>query len=147
MSRSGYDDCYESERLNLYRANVDRAIRGKRGQAFLREMLAALDAIPDKRLASHVMEEEADGTVCAIGSVGRARNLDMRDLKPDSYDEHEFALIVAKKFKISVPLAREIMFENDDHPYYAMASSESPEDRFSRMRRWVASHIISEESR
>ncbi len=36
MSRSGYqDDC---EGLNLYRGTVRRAIRGKRGQAFLREL-------------------------------------------------------------------------------------------------------------
>ena len=40
MSRSGYKEC-EQGALNLYRANVDRTIAGKRGQTFLREMAAA----------------------------------------------------------------------------------------------------------
>lgn len=48
MSRSGYvDDC---ENLELYRATVERSIKGKRGQAFLRELAAAMDAMPEKVL-------------------------------------------------------------------------------------------------
>lgn len=44
MSRSGYVDDYEY--LELYRASVERAIRGKRGQAFLRELAKVLDSVP-----------------------------------------------------------------------------------------------------
>ncbi len=45
MSRSGYDDNYDDEALcNLWRGAVERAIKGKRGQAFLREMRALVSA-------------------------------------------------------------------------------------------------------
>ncbi len=60
MSRSGYsDDC---DNLQLWRQAVDRAISGKRGQAVLREMLASLEALPQKRLISggHVAHAETD---------------------------------------------------------------------------------------
>ena len=53
MSRSGYvDDVDDIGRLNLYRANIARTIGGRRGQAFLREMGAALDAMSIKELVS-----------------------------------------------------------------------------------------------
>jgi hypothetical protein len=42
MSRSGYDD--EGD-FGLWRGTVLAAIRGKRGQAFLREMKTAMDAM------------------------------------------------------------------------------------------------------
>ena len=82
MSRSGYSDELDRGILNLWRANVDRTLTSKRGQAFLKEMIVALDAIPDKRLIAHDLERKpqmgpliaeafvlACG-VCAIGSVG-----------------------------------------------------------------------------
>ena len=48
MSRSGYsDDC---ENLGLWRGAVEKSIKGKRGQAFLKEMLVALDSLPEKKL-------------------------------------------------------------------------------------------------
>jgi hypothetical protein len=51
MSRSGYtDDVEYSWRSIMWRGRVVSAIRGKRGQALLRDLLAALDAMPDKRL-------------------------------------------------------------------------------------------------
>lgn len=52
MSRSGYSDDYDGDNWDLirWRGAVTSAIRGKRGQAFLREALAALDAMPEKQL-------------------------------------------------------------------------------------------------
>ena len=75
MSRSGYSDSddFDYWELNLYRANVERAISGKRGQAFLRELIAALDALPEKKLISESLAD-ADG-VCALGSVARSRGI------------------------------------------------------------------------
>ena len=62
MSRSGYvdaDDCDEGEQWRhiRWRGAIKSAIRGKRGQAFLREMLDALDALPQKRLVPNVLQE------------------------------------------------------------------------------------------
>lgn len=51
MSRSGYtDDDDDPLATGRWRAQVRSAIRGKRGQAFLRELIAALDAMPEKAL-------------------------------------------------------------------------------------------------
>ena len=43
--------------------------------AFLRDLLAALEALPDKRLVAGNMERSGD--VCAIGALGKARGVDM----------------------------------------------------------------------
>ena len=74
MSRSGYsDDC---ENVELYRAAVDRAIKGSRGQAFLRELATAMDAMPEKVLIAEELIRE-DGRCCTIGVVCKARAVDV----------------------------------------------------------------------
>jgi hypothetical protein len=52
MSRSGYSDDLDPLALGRWRGRVASAMRGKRGQAFLREMLAAMDAMLAAREAS-----------------------------------------------------------------------------------------------
>jgi hypothetical protein len=52
MSRSGYSDDCKNE--GLWRAAVARAVCGKRGQAFVREMAATLDAMSVKELIAGV---------------------------------------------------------------------------------------------
>lgn len=140
MSRSGYsDDCYGRE-LNLWRGAVNKAIKGKRGQAFLREALAALDAMPEKRLTTDSLHEPATGEFCTLGAVGAARGM---DLKPLEYSERDG---IARAFGISEALAAEIMFENDEGSNYGPAwyrgVAATPEDRWAVMRAWVAKHII-----
>lgn len=133
MSRSGYTDDGEQWEFICWRGAVASAIRGKRGQAFLKEMLAALDALPEKRLIAH--ELEAHGAVCALGAVGKARGLDMSKIDPDDRET------VAFKFGIAPALAAEIVFENDgDFDWKEI----SPEVRFERMRSWVLSQIKKE---
>lgn len=110
MSRSGYSDDYGDDdplALGRYRAQVASAIRGKRGQALLRELLVALDAMPDKVLVAG--ELEADGQFCALGVVGQARGLNLAGI--DTYDVES----LGPKFNIAEQLAREIMWVNDDH--------------------------------
>jgi hypothetical protein len=141
MSRSGYDesDC-DYAMMNLYRANVDRAFAGRRGQAFLKEMLAAMDALPEKKLIPNLMQEET-GEVCAIGSVGKARGLDMERLNALAEDEDpDLGRFVGKKFGIAECMARDIMYMNDE----AVWKTESPEERFVRMRKWVEEQIKKE---
>jgi len=130
MSRSGYYEEIDDQWAHIrYRGAVKSAIRGKRGQAFLREMLAALDALPEKKLITDDLQ--AEGQVCAIGSVGLARNIDMSAI--DAHDAPQ----VADAFGINEKLAREIVYENDEAWYI----SETPEQRFQRMRNWVLSQI------
>jgi len=134
MSRSGYTDDGNLENYNLYRANVDRAFAGKRGQAFLKEVLAALDALPEKRLIENMLHEH--GEVCAIGSVGKARGLHMPNL--EDYEDWDIGIVVAKIFGIAAPMAREIMYMNDSD--YGR-DDETPEQRYTRMRKWIAEEI------
>lgn len=132
MSRSGYSDDFDDHwSLICWRGAVASAIRGKRGQAFLREMLAALDALPEKKLIADDLE--ADGCVCAIGAVGKSRGLDMSELDPHDRET------VAARFRIPHSLVCEIFFENDGDFSFR---EESPESRFIRMRQWIESQLI-----
>ena len=130
MSRSNYSEECDGWDLIRWRGAVESAIRGERGQAFLREMLVALDAMPDKRLIADELIH--DGEVCAIGSVGRARGLAMEGLDPECPEK------VAEAFGIAPALVREITYRNDDDFSYG---SRTPEQRWSIMRAWVAEQI------
>lgn len=134
MSRSGYSD--NCENLELYRQTVANAIRGRRGQAFLREMLAALDAMPEKRLIRDELITEA-GEVCAIGAVCKARKLDVSNI---DYEDPER---VAKLVGIATCLAAEIEYENDE-AYWSRTGAypETDEDRWQRMRAWITSNLV-----
>lgn len=133
MSRSGYVDDYDDQWGHIcWRGAVKSAIRGRRGQAFLAEMMAALDALPEKKLTR--MELESGGNVCAIGAVGKARGVDMSALDPEDIET------VAATFGISDALAREIVFMNDEGTW----GPEAEEARFERMRKWVADNLRTE---
>jgi hypothetical protein len=129
MSRSGYSDEYDP----LWRGAVTSAIRGRRGQAFLKELLTAMDTVADGKLIANDLE--AGGAVCALGAVGKARGLNLSEIDADA-----FAL--APVFGISYALAAEITFENDEGASFC--TTETPEARFCRMRKWVETHIRSE---
>lgn len=112
MSRSGYvdsDDCNGFE-LGRWRSSVRRAIRGKRGQQALREILDALDAMPVKELAAESLITE-EGEFCTLGVLGKARGVDIETLDPDDPDQ------VAAAFNIAPAMAREIVYENDEYIY------------------------------
>lgn len=128
MSRSGYSTDLDDWDLIRWRGQVASAIRGKRGQKFLVDLLAALDALPQKSLIVDELQEE--GQVCAIGALGLSRGLDMSKIDPEDADQ------VAAAFNISPCLAQEIEFENDEY-----SRNESQEERWQRMRNWIASKI------
>lgn len=132
MGRSGYvEDFDDIGSLNLYRATVDRALGGRRGQAFLSEMADALDAMPVKELIAGDLVRE-DGACCAIGSVAIARKADISQLDEGEPDD------VAAAFGIARSMACEIAFVNDDDFGF---KSETPGERWTRVRAWVAKQI------
>lgn len=173
MSRSGYSDDYGDDdplAMGRYRSAVRSAINGKRGQAALRETLAALDAMPEKKLVGESLVT-ADGEFCTLGVLGAARGLQMGDVDPEDADA------VAKLFGIAESMTREIVFENDEGtdsymwvdvvicgpmpPYHfppyghkrhertvrvELDPSEVAASRWRRMRAWVAEHIKQEQS-
>jgi hypothetical protein len=154
MSRSGYSEAdYDDESsqwaMIRWQGAIKSAIRGRRGQKLLRELLAALDAMPDKRLAAGVFTR-ADGCVCALGVLGHARGFDVSvfdvdaptpgeeccDHWPDcscgDYEpDHDG---IAKAFGVAAALAREIMWVNDE-----TSTDDSVRWRF--VRGWVARQI------
>lgn len=128
MSRSGYSD--DVEFLELYRASVRRAIRGKRGQRFLHELAATMDAMPEKRLIMHELIAE-NGEMCTIGTVCKIRGIDVSGV--DVEDPESIGQLVG----ISRSMAAEIEYENDE----CGSCNETPEQRWTRMRAWVQSEI------
>jgi hypothetical protein len=107
MSRSGYSDECDGWASICWRGAVTSALRGQRGQAFLKELVAALDAMPEKVLAADSLVN-AEGEFCTLGVVGAARGMDLGQLDPEDYDQ------VAKAFGLAPAMVREIVFENDE---------------------------------
>lgn len=136
MSRSGYSDDCDGWALIRWRGAVSSAMRGKRGQAFLRELLETLDAMPERRLLAITINTNEG--VCALGSVTRARGIDTSDLDSiDPYDDAgDSGEALAKRLGIASAMAREIVFMNDEGWY-----GETPEGRWNRMRAWVAEQL------
>lgn len=132
MSRSGYSDDYDDDSsVHLWQGAVRSALRGKRGQAFLREMATALDAMPCKRLIANDLVDE-NGECCAIGSVALARGLNVDGI--EATDPWE----VAETFGVAPAMVQEIAYLNDEWADYARSiGKETPEGRWRRMRAWV----------
>lgn len=131
MSRSGYsDDCDDYLAMGRAIATRNKAMGGKRGQAFLSELLATLDAMPTKELVREALVDGYDPYlialeatppsyfgeghpqpfcgVCALGAVGQARGMAMAHLDPDEPE------MVAAAFGITETMAREVVYANDE---------------------------------
>ena len=85
MTRSGYSDDCDNWQLIRWRGAVASAIRGKHGQALLREMAAAMDAMPVRELITETLA--ADGSYCALGVVGAARGIDLAAINTGNHDD------------------------------------------------------------
>lgn len=131
MNRPDYTEYYEQWDLvcNSLLA-FKSAIRSECGQAFLKEMLEALDTLTELKLIAN--ELEVDGNVCAIGAVGKTRGMDMTKIDLGNNET------IADRFGIPDALVREIAYMNDE---YCDWETETPEERFVRMRAWIVSNI------
>lgn len=136
----------------MWRGMVASATRGKRGQSFFRDLLAALDAMPEKRLITDQLQESPTGEVCAIGALGKARGIDMTGMDPECPEQ------VAPAFNIAECLAQEVVYMNDEHSQYIyvelpgppptpwrqhdhLRHDITPEERWQHMRDWVSKQI------
>lgn len=128
MSRHGYvDDIDDPLELGRWRGRVMSAIRGKRGQALLRDLLIALESMPEKRLIANELVDQ-EGACCALGAVAKLRQIDVGNLDPDDRDK------ISEVFDIARPLACEIMFWNDDF-------HGTPEARWKWVYAWVKEQL------
>jgi len=127
MNRSGYtDDC---ENLGLWRGAVTRAIKGKRGQAFLAELAKAMDEMPIKELINDELIDK-EGNCCTLGVVCKSRGLDISRL---DYADSE---AVARHVGLAHAMAAEIEYMNDE-----WRPSETPTGKWLRMRKWVEDNL------
>ncbi len=172
MSRSVYvDDNDDPLAHGRWRQAVRRALHGKRGQALLRELVAALDAMEDKRLYPGSFAT-SEGEFCALGALAAKRGTKVDDLgnDEDGCDTEQ----VGKRFGIARAMAAEIMYLNDEYavdcwkwvdvticgpmpPYHfppwghkrhersvRVPNDNHPRERWERMRSWAAEHILSD---
>ena len=171
MSRSGYTDDNDDPLAHWrWRQAVRRACQGKRGQALLRELAEALDAMPDKRLWPGKFAA-ADGEFCTLGVLGAKRGTKMDDLGDE--DDCDSTL-VGQRFGIAPAMAAEIMYLNDEYmvdewkwtsveifgpmrPYgergalwgnrnlhlrsVRVHNDNAPAERWKAMRRWVSEQL------
>lgn len=161
------DSLEEQLRCYAFSANIKRALKGRKGQAFLRELEAALVALPEKRLVRGVFAEAdelpvpttdptfyrakvvATGEVCALGAVAVERAVRKGMTREEAcqkyaeqFDPEENDWILTqeqgKELGICHPLAYEIIYHNDE------SCARTPEDRYEEVLRWVRSQIIPE---
>lgn len=114
-----------------WRGQVTSAINGKRGQAFLRELVESLEAMPEKRLIREELRK--DGEVCALGAVGAKRGMNLEVLDPEDYETIGIELGIAHQ------LAQEIVYQNDE-----VAARDTPEERWTRIHNWALRHLKAE---
>ena len=140
MSRAGYSEDLDQWDLIKWRGQVASATRGKRGQKLLADLLAALDAMPEKALVIGELQTQ-EGDVCALGALGRVRGINLSAIDPEEPEQ------VAAVFDIAEPLAREIVYVNDEYFDFKYIGDQrvdiTPEERWEGMRAWVAARINS----
>lgn len=149
MSRSGYhetdyDDVESVLSYGRWRAQVKNSLGGKRGQAFLKSIIEALDAMPVKRLVnspeSKISEGsihnrvysslgDSNGNVCVLGALANYRGM---SVLVDAEDHNNLGNI----FNITTQLAMEVMYMNDEYYDYV-----TPEGRWVKMRAWAVSQL------
>jgi hypothetical protein len=168
MSRSGYtDDNDDPLAQGRWRQVVKRSLEGARGQALLRELVEALDAMEDKRLYPGSFAT-ADGEFCALGALAAKRGTKTDDLGDDY--ECDTAQ-VGQRFGIAPAMAAEIMYLNDEYavdgwkwvdvvicgpmpPYHfppyghkrhersvRVHNDNHPRERWERMRAWAVENL------
>lgn len=171
MSRSGYSDDYDDLfALAGWRQAVNRAVQGKRGQAFLRGLLNTLDTMPDKRIFAGSFATQ-DGEFCTLGAHAARLGTKTDDLG-DAEDGCDTE-VVGQRFGIARAMAAEIMYLNDEHlvhewkwverefcgpvrPYYPdfgkhtvsvrVHNDDHAAERWRAMRAWVEENLAPEQS-
>lgn len=133
MSRHGYSDYYDGPQLAMWRGVIASATRGKRGQSFFRALVAALDAMPEKRLVAGELQTR-EGAVCALGCLGKARGVDIGSVDTEDWDA------LGELFDIAPQLAQEVMFINDD------GGARADANRWKLVRDWASRQIRVEPS-
>jgi hypothetical protein len=128
--------------MELYRANVERSLRGKAGQARLRELREALLALPVKALEAEIFAEgERDAPkVCALGAWALAKQggdpTAARAMVPPFGDDHVTAQYL-KRHGWPKLVVWEAIYQNDE----GSSRVQTPEQRYQFVLAWVEEQI------
>ncbi len=166
MSRSSYSDDYGDEfpgQMELYRGNVMRSIRSKKGQARLRELRDDLLALPTKALQADIFSKPS-GEACALG-VWAQRHHPQREAV-DTFrgeDDDDTATFLRDYWPRLVVM--DLVYVNDSESFvteYHLGPHQNPwdyrayshswplyrsrpetdEERYARVLAWVNEHIV-----
>lgn len=154
--RIGYSDEEDYPgQFGLWRGNCQRSLKGRKGQVALRELEAALLALPEKRLIAQELVDD-EGSVCAIGAVARQRGrLDDHMRTRGEYDMEDVGVQLGMPRLVAWKIVEmnDVILEGFDlvfdlpgpwrwpgeQPY--MRIPITPETRYERMLEWVQSQI------
>ena len=138
MSR--YSDFYNyptQSATNLWRANVNRSIFGRRGQQGLRELKEALESLSQKRLISNKVFDGSD--VDVIGALAIYEEVksgtdysDAAQFLPKTKTKLEDVALIGQEYGLPYIVAWELAYRNDET--YANLS---PENRYQEILSWV----------
>jgi hypothetical protein len=150
MSRFEYDDYDSTITQEMWQHNVDLALRGRKGQKALRELLLALDAVPGHRLIRDYLVNPEQGEACAVGAwlaykrIASGQTTDWNDTLRALYQQYgetegwETGDIGRRELRVTGTLAQHIAYRNDD--YYRSATT--PEQLWQATYDWVRSQIV-----
>ena len=140
MSRVIYNEGggdYADLRWGRWERNSQTAVYGKPGQRKLRELEAALLALPRKRLIAGELSDGED--VCALGCMLTAREMPVDEvalLSPADDWEADFTEAIAARLGMTFTLAWVIQELNDES-----TRTMTPERRYDEVLRWVRSNL------
>ena len=149
MSRFGYDPEYDTDygskefQAAVWDRNYARSLRGRKGQAALRELRDALRALSPRRLIEGFCETTIDDDgnevisgVCAIGAMYVARGLPVDNyMQSEDFSSWDTA-DVGESMGMSNTMAFGIAYRNDE-----TYSDLTPESRWWAMYAWVLQQI------
>lgn len=159
MSRIDYVDCDDNAdflRACAFSANTQRHLKGEKGQKALKELEAALLALPEKKLiySKFVVkdgDDNPDGAVCALGAMALKRlmdkgmtraeaisNLDETGPSDDVDSVWEELKSTAQFMKLKMNFVWEVVEQNDEQ----CAKNTSAEDRYKHVLAWVQERIV-----
>ena len=121
--------------FGLWQANCRRSIKGKAGQAALRELEQALLTQPEKRLISDE-SQNAEGEVCAIGALAKYRGIEKTEADPEDMEEVGIELGMPRL------VARKVVCLNDVELGIYGLNSVTPEERYERVLAWVRRQLV-----
>jgi len=135
----GFEPWMEGQQAGALRS----AIRGRRGQQLLRDLVAALDALSVPELSAGALEHEELGCCCAFGVVRRYRGPDAVPLYYHPTEEDLDPPHFTEPFNVAPALAWAVVESNEG---WSDSNQESARrQRWARVRAWAVKHLLAVE--